>query len=122
MDLGLYELVGEEGLARVTRAFYERVRSDPILGPMYPEQDWDGAEERLRDFLVGRFGGPQRYVERRGHPRLRMRHARFAIDADARDAWVAHMTAAIEAAELPVEAADPMRRFLSETATFLINR
>ncbi len=122
MDLGLYELVGEAGLARVTRAFYDRVRTDPVLAPMYPEQDWDGAEERLRDFLVGRFGGPQRYVERRGHPRLRMRHARFAIDGDARDAWVAHMTAAIDAAELPIEAAEPMRRFLSETATFLINR
>ena len=71
----LFDTIGEDGFVRLIRAFYAQVPDDPILGPMYPKEDLAGAEERLRDFLIGRFGGPQRYVERRGHPRLRMRHA-----------------------------------------------
>lgn len=122
MDLGLYNLVGEAGIARVVAGFYARVRRDDLLSPMYPQDDWDGAQERLLDFLVGRFGGPARYIEQRGHPRLRMRHARFTIDRAARDRWVEHMHAAIDEAELPLEAAEPMRVFLADTATFLINR
>ena len=69
-------------------AFYRQVPGDPILGPMYPAHDLAGAETRLRDFLVGRFGGPQRYIEQRGHPRLRLRHAPFPIDPAARDRWL----------------------------------
>lgn len=122
MDLDLYSTVGDDGIARVTAAFYDAVRRDELLAPMYPEDDWAGAEQRLRDFLVGRFGGPQRYVEQRGHPRLRMRHARFAIDAAARDRWFELMGAAIDAADLPPDVAERMRDFLGQTATFLINR
>ena len=76
-DQDLYSLVGEKGFERLVAAFYRQVPSDPILGPMYPADDLDGAEQRLRDFLVGRFGGPPRYIEQRGHPRLRMRHMPF---------------------------------------------
>ncbi|MHC4263458.1 MAG: globin domain-containing protein [Planctomycetota bacterium] len=122
MDLDLYSELGEEGIASVTRHFYARVRTDDLLAPMYPADDWDGAEARLRDFLVGRFGGPQRYVEQRGHPRLRMRHARFVLDQAARDRWVEHMDAAIDASDIPEGAAERMRAFLSDTATFLMNR
>jgi hemoglobin len=87
-ELDVYALVGEEGFARLIAAFYRQVPGDPILGPMYPPDDPAGAEERLRDFLVGRFGGPQRYMEQRGHPRLRARHMPFAVNAAARERWL----------------------------------
>jgi len=88
---------------------------------MYGDQDLEGAEERLRDFLVFRFGGPARYVEDRGHPRLRMRHARFLIDQAARDRWLSLMSAALDEAMLPDEPKAVLRTFFGETTTFLIN-
>jgi hemoglobin len=118
----IYAAVGEEGFNRLVAAFYAQVPGDPILGPMYPADDLAGAEQRLRDFLIGRFGGPSRYVEQRGHPRLRMRHAPFAIDAAARDRWVMLMDSALERAALPAEAASLLRDFFHGTATFMINR
>src|SRR5829696_4771583 len=99
----VYELIGEEGFARLIRAFYAQVPSDDILGPMYPTHDLAGAEQRLRDFLIGRFGGPPRYIEQRGHPRLRMRHMPFAINQEARDRWVMLMDRALDAAALPTD-------------------
>ena len=121
LDTRVFEMIGEEGFARLVGAFYRRVRTDDILSPMYPEKDFAGAEERLRDFLVGRFGGPMRYVERRGHPRLRVRHGRFRIDQAARDRWVSLMEEALAEAGFPPEAAALLRRFFHESATFLIN-
>ena len=118
----VYQRIGEEGFARLVRGFYRQVPDDPILGPMYPAHDLAGAEVRLRDFLVGRFGGPARYVEQRGHPRLRMRHMPFAIDGDARNRWVALMDRALEGADLPDDAAEALRAFFHSTATFLRNR
>ena len=118
----VYAQVGEEGLARLVAAFYRQVPTDPILGPMYPPDDLAGAEERLRDFLVGRFGGPPRYIERRGHPRLRMRHAPFPITAAARDRWLHLMTQALDEAHLPEGPAAAIRGFFDEVATMLINR
>jgi hemoglobin len=118
----VYAVVGEPGIARVVAAFYRRVPTDDVLGPMYPPEDLEGAEQRLGDFLIYRFGGPQRYIEQRGHPRLRARHGRFAIDVRARDRWMQLMTEAIADAGLPAEAADAMRTFLDGIATFLINR
>jgi hemoglobin len=118
----VYELVGEEGFARLIHAFYAQVPGDPILGPMYPKDDLAGAEERLRDFLIGRFGGPQRYIERRGHPRLRMRHMPFTIDAAARNRWVTLMDRALEEAQLPDEVTALLREFFHGVATFMINR
>jgi hemoglobin len=118
----LYAALGEEGFSRLIRAFYRQVPTDPILGPMYPADDLAGAEERLRDFLIGRFGGPQRYVEQRGHPRLRMRHAPFAIDQAARDRWILLMDRALDEAQIPPEAAVTLREFFAGVATFMINR
>ena len=89
---------------------------------MYPPHDLAGAEERLRDFLVGRFGGPTRYIEQRGHPRLRMRHMPFPIDQAARDRWMALMSAALHEAALPPDAADILRQFFEGMSTFMINR
>lgn len=120
--MSLYSVIGEEGFARLVAAFYRQVPEDDILGPMYPAEDLHGAEERLRDFLIGRFGGPQRYIERRGHPRLRMRHARFHIDQAARDRWMALMEKAFVQAALPAEAEQFLHEFLSQIATFMINR
>ena len=118
----VYGRIGEEGIARVVAAFYRRVPHDDVLGPMYPPEDLEGAEQRLRDFLIYRFGGPQRYLEERGHPRLRARHGRFAIDQRARDRWMTHMTAALAEAGLPADVETVMRTFLDGIATFLMNR
>ncbi len=118
----VYARIGEEGFARLVRAFYAQVPGDDILGPMYPADDMDGAEARLRDFLVGRFGGPPRYMEQRGHPRLRMRHMPFAIDAAGRNRWVALMDRALVEAEIPADAAAVLTPFFHHMASFMINR
>ena len=121
-ELEIYDRIGEEGFGRLVRAFYAQVPGDDILGPMYPPDDLDGAEARLRDFLVGRFGGPLRYVQQRGHPRLRARHAPFAIDRAARDRWVQFMTAALDAAAFPHDVDEVLRAFFDGTASFMMNR
>ena len=121
-DAQIYATIGEEGFERLVGLFYRQVPTDDILGPMYRATDLDAAERRLRDFLVFRFGGPVRYVEERGHPRLRLRHASFPIDTAARDRWLLLMTRALDAAALPEDADVVLRSFFRETSTFLINR
>jgi hemoglobin len=121
-EADVYDAIGEDGFTRLVHAFYAQVPGDDVLGPLYPPHDLEGAEERLRDFLVGRFGGPPRYIEQRGHPRLRMRHALFAIDAAARNRWVMLMERALESARLPDDATSLLREFFHSTATFMINR
>ncbi len=118
----IYALIGEDGFARLVAAFYRQVPHDDILGPMYPPQDLAGAQQRLCDFLVGRFGGPSRYIEARGHPRLRMRHLPFAITAAARQRWLQLMTRALDETELPSPADALLREFFSSVATMLTNR
>lgn len=120
-DGDVYGLIGDEGFRRLVRAFYAQVPGDDILGPMYPADDLEGAEERLRDFLIGRFGGPPTYVEKRGHPRLRMRHGRFRLDEAARNRWVALMDRALDESSLPAEAEAVLRPFFHDVATFLRN-
>ncbi len=122
LEFNVFAQIGEDGFARLVRAFYAQVPGDDILGPMYPADDMEGAEVRLRDFLVGRFGGPTRYIEQRGHPRLRMRHAPFAIDHQARDRWVQLMTRALDETQLPAESDAVLRAFFDATATFMMNR
>lgn len=117
----IYQQIGEEGFARLAAEFYKQVPSDEILGPMYPAEDMQGAEQRLRDFLVGRFGGPQRYMEQRGHPRLRMRHMPYKLDQQARDRWVQLMERALDEAKLPKESEDLLRAFFHHMASFLMN-
>ncbi len=117
----IYGQIGEEGFARLVAAFYRQVPADDILGPMYPADDLPGAEERLKEFLVGRFGGPQRYIEQRGHPRLRMRHMPFKLDQRARDRWVQLMEHALEEAQLPQESTDLLCAFFHHMSTFLMN-
>jgi hemoglobin len=118
----IYDRIGDAGFERLVRAFYAQVPGDDILGPMYPKHDLTGAEVRLRDFLIGRCGGPPRYVEQRGHPRLRMRHAPFVINQAARDRWMQLMGCALAESELPAEVTPLLREFLDGVATFMINR
>jgi len=121
-EYAIFALIGEDGFQRLVGAFYKQVPGDDLLGPMYAGRNLAEAEQRLRDFLVVRFGGPSRYLEQRGHPRLRMRHVAFQIDQRARDRWVQLMGSALEEAKLPAEAERVLRTFFENTASFLINR
>jgi hemoglobin len=122
LDTQIFSIIGEDGFRRLVSAFYRRVRTDDILSPLYPEHDFAGAEERLRGFLIMRFGGPDDYLRTRGHPRLRMRHAPFHIDRRGRDRWIELMTQAIVEAQLPSNVQPPLRKFFEDAATFMINR
>lgn len=117
----LYDRIGPDGFTRLVAAFYRRVRNDEILKPMYPDHHLAGAEERLRGFLIQRFGGPADYSAQRGHPRLRMRHAPFKIDVAARNRWIALMEEALAETNLGKQAEDILRPFFHQTATFMIN-
>lgn len=121
-DREIYERIGEDGFARLVAAFYRQVPNDDILGPMYPAHDMAGAEERLRDFLVGRFGGPPRYVQQRGHPRLRMRHVEFAIDRTAALRWLELMDNALRETQLPADVEAALEPFFRQVAAMMINR
>ena len=117
----LVSVVGEEGIARLVAAFYRQIPEDDVLGPMYPEHDREGAEQRLRGFLIYRLGGSPTYVEQRGHPRLRARHLPFRIDQRARDRWMELMGRALAEVAFPAEAERCLREFLENMATFMIN-
>jgi hemoglobin len=118
-----YDLVGgEDTFRRLVSRFYAGVASDPQLRRLYPGEDLGPAEERLRMFLVQYWGGPRTYSERRGHPRLRMRHAPFAIGEQERDAWLRHMRAAVESLDLPADHAETLWRYLEMAAHSMQNR
>ena len=119
----LYDLVGgEETFHRLVARFYEGVRDDPVLRPLYPDENLGPAQERLRMFLVQYWGGPRTYSQQRGHPRLRMRHARFAIGPAERDAWLRHMRDAVESLQLPPEHAQPLWHYLETAAHSMQNQ
>ncbi|MDQ1601504.1 MAG: hemoglobin [Actinomycetota bacterium] len=118
-----YDAVGgEETFRRLVHHFYDGVAEDPLLRPLYPEPDLAGAEERLRMFLVQYWGGPRTYQEQRGHPRLRMRHAPFAIGIAERDAWLRHMRAAVDSLDLPESAAVMLWDYLEMAAHSMVNQ
>ena len=121
-ELDVYAAIGEDGFRRLIAAFYRQVPGDEILGPMYPARDLAGAEQRLCDFLIGRFGGPQRYIEQRGHPRLRMRHMPFAVNAAARERWLQLMTNALDEVKLPEDVDALLREFFDGVSAMLVNR
>lgn len=127
-DSDIYTLLGEQGFADLVRAFYAQVPDDPVLGPMYQRSmDQTGetlamGEAKLRDFLVQRFGGPGRYSEQRGHPKLRMRHGRFVIDAAAAEHWLALMERAMIDANTPEQAREVLRPYFHTTAHHMVNR
>jgi len=112
---------GEETFRLLVSRFYAGVATDPELRALYPEDDLGPAEERLRMFLIQYWGGPSTYSEQRGHPRLRMRHAPFAVNTAARDAWLRHMKAAVESLDLPPAYAQRLWDYLSTAADSLRN-
>lgn len=116
------EQIGERGIAAFVAAFYRRVREDDLIGPMYPVDDWESSEERLRDFMIYRCGGSPRYLEKRGHPRLRMRHLAFAIGIAARDRWLKLMSEALEEAQVPSPSRESLTEFFAQTADFMRNQ
>ena len=102
--------------------FYAGVADDPVLRPLYPEADLAGATRRLTLFLAQYWGGPRTYDHERGHPRLRMRHVPFAIDAAARDRWLVHMRAAIAELALPPDVVAELERYIAMAAEAMRNR
>ena len=121
-ETNIFALIGEEGFTRLVASFYRQVPADDILSAMYPREDLAGAEQRLRDFLIYRFGGSDRYIAERGHPRLRARHLPFAINQAARDRWMHVMDNAFAEASLPAEAEQVLRDFFGQMSTFMINQ
>ncbi len=97
----IYTILGEEGFTKIVSAFYAKIKKDDLIKPMYPEDDMDGSEERLRDFLLFRFGNDPRYQAKRGHPRLRARHAPFAIGEPEVERWLKLMNEAMEETNVP---------------------
>lgn len=117
-----YEQVGgHETFERLVRRFYEGVAADPVLKPMYPEEDMEGAIWRLTAFLEQYWGGPGTYSEQRGHPRLRMRHNPFLINPDARDRWLAHMRSAVESLTLAPLLEATLWDYLERAAFSMVN-
>ena len=119
----LYERAGGTPFfeALVAR-FYAGVASDPVLRTVYPEEDLGPAQRRLTLFLIQYWGGPTTYDEERGHPRLRMRHAPFAIGPLERDRWLVHMRAAIQALDPPGDVAEALERYIEMAAEAMRNR
>jgi hemoglobin len=118
-----YDAVGgADTFRRLVHRFYQGVASDPILRPLYPDDDLGPAEVRLRMFLEQYWGGPRTYSDQRGHPRLRMRHAPFAVTPDARDRWLTHMRAAVDELELPADLDAMLWDYLVNAAYSMVNR
>jgi hemoglobin len=115
------EIGGFETFRRIVARFYEGVAADEVLRPMYPEEDLGPAEERFLLFLVQYWGGPTTYSENRGHPRLRMRHAPFEVNADARDRWLTHFRAGLDSVELTPEQDARFWEYVTHAATFMVN-
>jgi len=119
----VYEAAGGEATFRLLVArFYAGVAEDPILRPLYPDEDLANAEERLRLFLIQYWGGPTTYDDLRGHPRLRLRHAPFPIGPRERDAWLAQMTLAVESLGLPRGGRDAFLEYFDAASRAMINR
>jgi hemoglobin len=112
---------GEETFRRLVAAFYAGVADDPVLRPLYPEEDLGPAAERLRLFLIQYWGGPTTYSQQRGHPRLRMRHAPFTVGTAQRDAWLRHMRAALDSLALPAAYDRALWDYLSTAAESMRN-
>ena len=118
----LYEAIGGEAtFRRLVEVFYAGVAGDPVLRALYPDDDLAPAADRLRLFLMQYWGGPSTYNDERGHPRLRMRHAPFAIDVAARDAWLRHMRDAVDSLDLPPQYEAPLWDYLQRAAESLRN-
>ncbi len=122
--VSLYDRVGGEGFfEQLTTRFYSAVAEDPLLRPLYPQDaaEFEASRRHLTLFLVQFWGGPKAYAEERGHPRLRMRHSTFRIGPAERDAWLRHMRAAVETADLDPLDGMQLMSYLADAAEHLVN-
>lgn len=115
------EIGGMETIRTIVDTFYAGVAEDPVLRPMYPEQDLAAAAERFTLFLSQYWGGPTDYSDSRGHPRLRMRHAPFPVSPNAAQHWLAHFRAGLDAAELTPEQDQQFWDYVTHAARFMVN-
>ena len=115
------DIGGFETMRRIVAKFYEGVADDPLLRPLYPDEDLAPAEERFLLFLVQYWGGPTTYSETRGHPRLRMRHAPFAVTPEAKDRWLVHFRAGLDEAGLSPEHDTQFWEYVTHAAQFMVN-
>src|SRR5713226_6789061 len=123
LAMNVFEAAGGSATFKtLVERFYARVASDPVLRSIYPEEDLSSATERLTLFLIQYWGGPTTYSAQRGHPRLRLRHQPFAIGQAERDAWLKHMTAAVNSLDLSPEVRKAMLDYFETTSTAMINR
>jgi hemoglobin len=121
-EASFYDRVGGEPTFRkLVDEFYAGVAGDPVMRPMYPEADLGPANDRLRLFLMQYWGGPGTYSQERGHPRLRMRHAPFKVGPVERDAWLAHMRAAVDTLNLAPDLEQELWAYLERAAFFMVN-
>ena len=118
----IYTILGEEGFTRMVAAFYRRIKTDDLIGPMYPPDELEAAEERLRLFLLFRFGNDPRYQAKRGHPRLRMRHAPFPIGNAEAERWLELMDAAMEETKVPQSIRMELNAFFTMVAHNMKNQ
>jgi hemoglobin len=116
------EVGGEKFFTELVSLFYAQVATDPILRPMYPDDDLQAAARRLQLFLEQYWGGPTTYGEERGHPRLRMRHAQFPINEAAKGAWMRCMMAAVENIEIKEPERSELVQYLEMAANSLVNK
>jgi hemoglobin len=118
------EVGGEPTFRRLVDLFYDEVETDPVLRPLYEEEDLGpggAARDRLSLFLMQYWGGPTTYSDNRGHPRLRMRHAGWRITSRERDAWLSHMLRAVAALEIADDAREQLADYLLGAAHSLVN-
>ena len=115
------EVGGFETFRRIVHRFYEGVAQDEVLRPLYPEQDLGPAEERFLHFLVQYWGGPTTYSDTRGHPRLRMRHAPFAVTPAAAQRWLVHFRAGLDSVGLTPDQDERFWGYVTHAAQFMVN-
>lgn len=115
------EIGGEDTIRAIVHRFYEGVARDEVLRPMYPEEDLGPAEDRFASFLIQYWGGPTDYSDTRGHPRLRMRHAPFAVTPGSADRWLTHFRAGLDAADLTPEQRERFWDYVTHAARFMVN-
>ena len=121
-SLTFYEAIGgHRTFVDLVDRFYEGVAEDPVLRSLYPEEDLGPARQRLTMFLEQYWGGPTTYSQQRGHPRLRMRHASFRVNPDARDRWLRHMRDAVESLGLPPQHESMLWDYLERAAWSMVN-
>jgi hemoglobin len=122
-ETNLYEAMGGRAtFEQLVSHFYALVAVDPLLRPMYPDEDFKGAAERLLMFLEQYWGGPKTYSEQRDHPRLRMRHSAFHISEVERDVWLQHMKSAVDQLEMKDELRSELWNYLEMAAHSMVNQ